>query len=186
MIYHTPPDCRCSTSPYQQLAAVERTAGHDGNARRILIAQQRDLYDRAPNAIGGWGARRFHWLWGKLAGYGYRARRMAVALLLTVAACGGLGFWAGQITDRDHHTAERVTTFSEPAGKSCTTVELIGVGLDRGLPFSPTGVRARCDLNPDTVWGGVFTIAIWVAQAAVWGLATLALAGYTALIRKTT
>lgn len=46
---------RCHTptyhaSPYQRLAAIERAAGHDGNARQILIAQQRDLRRRTPKA----------------------------------------------------------------------------------------------------------------------------------------
>ncbi|NBH04791.1 hypothetical protein GTY80_16250, partial [Amycolatopsis sp. SID8362] len=49
--------------PYQRLAAVERASGHDGNARHVLIAQQRDLQRWAPEGIGGWPARRFHWLW---------------------------------------------------------------------------------------------------------------------------
>jgi hypothetical protein len=171
--------------PYHVLAAVERAAGHEGNARRILIAQQQDLYARAPKAIGGWWTRRFHWLWGALAGYGYLVRRTAAALLLALLVAGGLGAWAGQITDGRHHIAERTAAFTAATGQSCTTVELIGVGLDRGLPLSPTGVRIRCDLNPDTEWGATFTIAIWIVQAAVWGLATLALAGYTGMVRKT-
>ena len=165
---------------------MERAAGHDGNARRILIIQQQDLYRRAPRALGGWWTRRFHRLWGLLAGYGYRARRTAIALLLVLLLAGALGLWAGHVlTDGSHHAAERTATFTDQTGQTCSTVELIGVGLDRGLPLSPTGVRTRCDLNTGTDWGQVFTVAIWLVQAAVWGLATLALAGYTSLIRKT-
>ncbi|MEC3974332.1 hypothetical protein [Amycolatopsis sp. H20-H5] len=173
-----------SPSPYQQLAGVERAAGHDNNARRILIAQQQDLHRRTPEAIGGRFTREFHRLWGALAGYGYRARRTAAALLFALIAAGGLGLGAGHVTDGGHHTAERTASFSSAVGQPCSTVELIGLGLDRGLPLSPTGVRARCDLNTDTDWGGMFTVAIWIVQAAVWGLATLALAGYTGLVRK--
>ncbi|MEU0796607.1 hypothetical protein ABZ342_41650 [Amycolatopsis sp. NPDC005961] len=170
--------------PYQRLAASERAAGHDGNARQILIAQQRDLQRRSPEAIGGWPARRFHWLWGALAGYGYRARRTAAALLLAVVAAGGLGLWAGHVGDGRHHAAERTADLTAAAGTPCTTVELIGVGLDRGLPLSP-GVRGRCDLNTGISAGQVFTVAIWLVQAAIWALATLALVGYTGLVRKT-
>lgn len=171
---------------YQQLASVERAAGHDNNARRILIAQQQDLYARARRELGSWWTQRFHWIWGALAGYGYRARRTAGALLIALVLAGALGLWAGQVgTGNGHHTAERTAAFTADRGQRCTAVELIGVGLDRGLPLSPTGVRARCDINPDADWGGVFTVAIWVVQAAIWGLATLALAGYTALVRKT-
>ncbi|MGK3207847.1 hypothetical protein [Amycolatopsis sp. MEPSY49] len=170
--------------PYQQLAASERAAGHDGNARQILIAQQRDLQRRAPRAIGGWPARRFHWLWGALAGYGYRARRTAAALLLAVVVAGGLGLWAGHVGDGGHRAAERTSDLTAKVGTPCTTVELIGVGLDRGLPLSP-GVRGRCDLNTGIAAGQWFTVAIWLLQAAIWALATLALVGYTGLVRKT-
>jgi hypothetical protein len=170
--------------PYQQLAAAERAAGHDGNARQILIAQQRDLQRRAPGAIGGWPARRFHWLWGALAGYGYRARRTAAVLLLAVVAAGGLGFWAGHVGDAGHRAAERTADLTAARGTPCTTVELVGVGLDRGLPLSP-GVRGRCDLNTGIAAGQWFTVAIWLVQAAIWALATLALVGYTGLVRKT-
>jgi hypothetical protein len=170
--------------PYQHLAAVERAAGHDGNARQILIAQQRDLQRRAPEAIGGWPARRFHWLWGALAGYGYRARRTAAALLLAVVAAGGLGLWAGHVGDAGHRAAERTADLTAARGTPCTTVELVGVGLDRGLPLSP-GVRGRCDLNTGIAAGQWFTVAIWLVQAAIWALATLALVGYTGLVRKT-
>lgn len=170
--------------PYQQLAASERAAGHDGNARQILIAQQRDLHRRAPQAIGGWPARRFHWLWGALAGYGYRARRTAAALLLAVVAAGGLGLWAGHVGDGGHRAAERTADLTAATGTPCTAVELVGVGLDRGLPLSP-GVRGRCDLNTGIAAGQWFTVAIWLVQAAIWALATLALVGYTGLVRKT-
>jgi hypothetical protein len=172
-------------SPYQQLAAVERAAGHDGNARNILISQQHDLRHRAPQALGGWLTRRFHWLWGALAGYGYRARRTAIALLIALVAAGGVSLWAGHVpTGPGRHAAEHTAITTAP-GTPCSTVELVGLGLDRGLPLGPTGLRSRCDLDTGTAAGQVFTVLLWIVQAAVWGLATLALAGYTGLIRKT-
>jgi hypothetical protein len=129
----------------------------------------------------------FHALWGALAGYGYRARRTAGALLIALATAGGLGLWAGHVTTgNEHHAAERIASFTSPMGTPCTTVELVGVGLDRGLPLSPTGIRARCDLNTDSTADQLFAVAVWGVQAAVWGLATLALAGYTGLVRKPT
>ncbi|WP_410633180.1 hypothetical protein [Amycolatopsis sp. cmx-4-83] len=179
--FHTP---RYTPSPYQKLAASERAAGHDGNARHVLITQQQDLQRRDSRALGGRLTHLFHRSWGLLAGYGYRARRTAAALLIALIAAATVGLVAGHITDGTHHAAERVTSFAQPAGQPCSTVELIGVGLDRGLPLSPTGVRTRCDLNTETTAGEWFTLLIWLIQAAVWGLATLALAGYTGLIRK--
>ncbi|WP_439661242.1 hypothetical protein ACSHWB_06935 [Lentzea sp. HUAS TT2] len=181
---------RCHTpayhaSAYQKLAAVERAAGHDGTVRRILMAQQTDLRRRSPQSLGGPMTRWFHWLWGVLAGYGYRARRTAAALLLVLVVAGAIGWWAGQIPTRPGHlVAERVTTAPVGAGTPCSTVELVGLGLDRGLPLAMTGMRARCDLDTASKKGQAFTAAIWLVQLAVWGLATLALAGYTNLVRK--
>ncbi|MGW4128809.1 hypothetical protein [Amycolatopsis japonica] len=172
-----------SPSPYQHLAAAERAAGHDGNARRILIAQQQDLHRLAPEALGGRLTRSFHQLWGLLGGYGYRARRTAAALLLSLLAAGGLGLWAGHVETNPGYAAERTAATSSP-GQQCTPVELIGLGLDRGLPLAPTGLRTRCDMDTTSVAGQAFTIAMWIIQAAIWGLATLALAGYTGLVRK--
>jgi hypothetical protein len=179
---HTP---AYHASAYQRLAAVERAAGHDGTVRRILMAQQEDLRRRNPGALGGPLTRRFHWLWGVLAGYGYRARRTAGALVLVLALAGFLGWAAGQVPTRPGHlAAERVSSATAATGVPCSTVELIGVGLDRGLPLGTTGMRARCDLDTAARAGQAFTAAIWLVQIAVWGLATLALAGYTNLVRK--
>lgn len=181
---------RCHTpayhaSAYQRLAAVERAAGHDGTVRRILMAQQTDLRRRSPQSLGGPLTRWFHWLWGVLAGYGYRARRTAAALLLVLIVAGAIGWWAGQVDTRPGHlVAERVTSATSASGVPCSTVELIGLGLDRGLPLAMTGMRARCDLDSASKKGQAFTAAIWLVQLAVWGLATLALAGYTNLVRK--
>ncbi|NKE63610.1 hypothetical protein FXN61_45590, partial [Lentzea sp. PSKA42] len=94
---HTP---AYHASAYQRLAAVERAAGHDGTVRQILMAQQTDLRRRNPKALGGPLTQWFHWLWGALAGYGYRARRTAGALLLVLAMAGFLGWAAGQVATR--------------------------------------------------------------------------------------
>jgi hypothetical protein len=180
---------RCHTAgygpmPYQRLAAVQKAAGHDGDARQILITQQKDL--RARGDLGGWLAQLIHWLWGALAGYGYRARRTALALLIALALAGGLGWWAGHtVTTPGHHAAEH-TIASGVVGTPCSTLEQLGVGIDRGLPLAATGIRARCDLDTGSTAGEWFTLGIWILQAIVWAFATLAIAGYTGLIRKIT
>ncbi|MBM7771015.1 hypothetical protein JOD54_001219 [Actinokineospora baliensis] len=174
-----------SPQPYQQLAAVERLAGHDSNARQVLIAQQEDLRRRAPEALGGRFARWRHWLWGWLGNYGYRAHRLVTVLVAVLALAGAAGYVAGQVSTRPGHlAAERVLPAN--AGVPCSTAELIGLGIDRGLPLGATGLRARCDLATDTRWGQLFTYVLWVLQALVWGLATLAVAAYTGLVRKPT
>jgi hypothetical protein len=180
---------RCHTAgygpmPYQRLAAVQKAAGHDGDAREILIAQQRDL--RARGDLGGWFAQLIHLLWGALAGYGYRARRTAFALLIALVLAGGLGWWAGHTVTTPGHYAAGHTSASGVAGTPCSTLEQVGVGIDRGLPLAATGIRARCDLDTGSTAGEWFTLGIWILQAIIWAFATLAIAGYTGLIRKIT
>ncbi|TDV46822.1 hypothetical protein CLV71_1101 [Actinophytocola oryzae] len=183
LVHHTP---AYSPQPYQQLAAVERGAGHDNNARQILITQQEDLRRRTPEALGGRGGRARHRLWGWLGRYGYRAHRLVAALAFVLAVVGGLGYVAGQVPTRPgHHAAEHVQPASATNSDTrCSTAELIGLAFDRGLPLGTTGVRARCDLDTGTRWGQTFTYAIWALQALVWALATLAVAAYTGLVRK--
>jgi hypothetical protein len=184
LVHHTPD---YSPQPYQQLAAVERAAGHDNNARHILITQQEDLRRRTPEALGSRIGRWRHRLWGWLGRYGYRAHRLVIALAVVLAFAAGLGYTAGQVSTRPgHHAAERVPSLTVIPGTPCSTAELIGLGIDRGLPLGTTGLRARCDLDTGTRWGQAFTYAIWALQALVWALATLTIAAYTGLVRKPT
>jgi hypothetical protein len=91
-----PPQPTYAAQPYQQLAAVERTRGYDGPARRILIAQQDDLGRRSD--IGRWHTRLIHWTWGKLAGCGYRAGRrdeLVGGLMATVEVSAPGVAWDG-------------------------------------------------------------------------------------------
>ncbi|MEV4315415.1 hypothetical protein [Actinocrispum sp. NPDC049592] len=164
--------------PFQQLAATRTAAGHDGDARTILMDQQRD--HRARGELGGPLSKFTHAAWGLLAGYGYRTRRTALTLLLVLMFAGVLGLWAGHTsTGPNRFAAERPTATGQ-----CSTVELIGLGIDRGLPLASTGIRTKCDLDTSSTAGQWFTAVIWLLQAAVWALATLALAGYTGLVRK--
>ncbi len=176
--------------PFQQLAATERAAGHDNNAREVLITQQHDLRRRTPQALGGWLARGRHALWGWLGRYGYRAHRLVTALTVILTLAATISLLAGHVTTHPgHHAAERVppaTAKPDTPGTPCSPVELIGLGIDRGLPLGTTGIRAHCDLDTTTGWGQTFTAILWALQALLWGLATLAIAAYTGLVRKPT
>ncbi len=187
LVHHTP---TYWPQPFQQLATTERAAGHDNNAREVLITQQLDLRRRTPEALGNRFARGRHALWGWLGSYGYRAHRLVTALAVVITLAAGLGLLAGHVTTHPrHHAAERVppaTATPDAPGTPCSPVELIGLGIDRGLPLGATGIRARCDIDTATGWGQTFTVILWALQALLWGLATLAIAAYTGLVRKPT
>lgn len=97
---------------------------------------------------------------------------------MAIVLAGALGWWAGQVVTRPGRYS--ATTPAVP----CSFIERVGLDLDRGLPLGFTCLRAHCDLDTATRKGQAFTGAIWGVQGAVWGLVTLALAGYTNLVRK--
>jgi hypothetical protein len=72
--------------PFEQLAAYYRKLGHDEQARRVLLAQQRERTRRRPWQRRGWG-----WLQGALVGYGYAPGRALT--LLAVALAAGWAFF---------------------------------------------------------------------------------------------
>lgn len=163
---------------YQHLAGIEKAAGHEAAARQILISQQQDLAVRGN--IGGKFARIRHRMWGLLAGYDYHVSRVAISLLLMLLMASILGILAG-------HTRTGSGVYAAGAVDrpgACSTFEQILLGVDRGLPIAATGIRTRCDLNTLEHAGQIYAAAIWLVQLLIWVLATLAVAGYTGLIRK--
>jgi hypothetical protein len=68
--------------PFEELAAYYRRLGHDEQARRVLLAQQRERTHRRPRLRRSWG-----WLQDALVGYGYAPGR-ALALLAVALAAG--------------------------------------------------------------------------------------------------
>ena len=180
ILYHTR-DYR--PQPYQQLAAALRASGHESTAREALIAQQRDLYQRGE--LGGPLTRSAHWLWGTLAGYGYRSGRAVLALVLVLMSAAGLGVAAGHTSLGPGRYVTAHTSQAYDPHSPCSLVEQVGVGIDRSVPLAPAGIRNRCDFDTSSPLGQVFTASTWILQALVWTLAALAIAGYLGLIRTT-
>jgi hypothetical protein len=79
-----------SPQPYEQLAGYYRRLGHDEQARRVLLAKQRQRTQQRPWWARGWG-----WLQDTLAGYGYAPGR-ALLLLAGAFIAGWLVFRADQ------------------------------------------------------------------------------------------
>jgi hypothetical protein len=171
---HTP---GYAAQPYQHLAAAYRAAGHDRDARTILIAQRRDQIRRAGLA----GSER---VWGRLTGftlgYGYQPWRALLLLLATLAAAVMLSVVGG------HHggLAQKPAAAGSAAPAACTTIDQIGVGLDLGTPLIKTGARDRCQPT-GTPTGQILTVAGWLLQLLAWTFATLFIAGFTSAVRKT-
>lgn len=157
--------------PYQQLAAVHRAAGHEHTARKVLIAQQRDLRHR-----GDPGNKLWHWFLGVTLGYGYKPSRAVAGLLVTFLLAICLVWTAGA------HNG--LTPAKDRPADSCSSVNRISLAADLAIPLVKLGGTPRCELanGPAGQWA---TGAGWVVQILGWSFATLSVAGFTGLVRRT-
>jgi hypothetical protein len=155
-----------AAQPYRQLAAVYQAAGHEDEARQVLVAQQRHLH----RSLSGW-ARLRHRLFGLTLQYGYQPAR-AVALLAAVLAVAVglfLGLPGGTRT---------------PAGAACVAVDRIGLAVDTSIPLVSTGAADRCQLATGTESGQGLAAAGWLLTLLGWASATLVVAGYSGWVRR--
>ncbi|MCP2203995.1 hypothetical protein LX90_007724 [Lentzea flava] len=156
--------------PYQQLAAVHRAAGHEHTARKVLIAQQRDLRRR-----GDPGNKLWHWFLGVTLGYGYKPSRAVAGLLITFVLALCLVWTAGEFNG--------LTPAKDRPADACSPVNRISLAADLAIPLVKLGGTPRCELanGPAGQWA---TGAGWVVQILGWSFATLSVAGFTGLVRK--
>jgi hypothetical protein len=157
-----------AAQPYRQLAAAYQAAGHPDDARRLLVAQQEHL--RRSGALTGWSRLR-HRLFGLTLQYGYQPLR-AVALLAATLAAAALLFGLAAAGTRTE------------AGGPCPGVDRVGLAIDAAIPLVSTGAADRCQLATATGSGQALAAAGWVLTLLGWGSATLVVAGYTGLVRR--
>jgi hypothetical protein len=157
-----------AAQPYRQLAAAYQAAGHEDEARRVLVAQQRHLH--RSGTLTGWTRQR-HRLFGLALQYGYQPVRAVALLAAVLAVAVGLfvGLAAGTRTD---------------AGAACPVVDRVGLAVDAAIPLVSTGAGDRCDLATAGTSGQLLAAAGWVLTLLGWGSATLVVAGYSGLVRR--
>ncbi len=159
-----------ASQPYLQLAATHQAAGHERDVRRIRIAQQRDLLRRGQLTRR---SKLWHRVTGLTVGYGYRpsaalgwlAATLAIAILLVTGVAGPAGL-------------------VRRADGSCSVVEQIGVALNAATPLIKPDSQQRCQLVTSTGLGQTMLLATWILQGLAWAFATLFVAGFTGLVRK--
>lgn len=197
-----------SAQPWQQLGMAHKEIGHDQDAIRILISQRVDYRNRilrpklrnqlhtsvrGRRELRDRGATlRLRLLWSRIletsTGYGYRSHRAFLLLLAVVVMSIGLTLGAGRVHIPTAPPTERyvaqLTRLTGLEGEPCSLSEQIGLGLQIGLPLIKTPAGDRCRLDTESGCGQTFTVFSWILQALAWLFATLAIAGYTGLIRK--
>jgi hypothetical protein len=199
------PDLR--PQPWEHLAKVLRDMGHDEEARKIAIAKQA----RQRKAWRITDIRRpLHWLYGLLAGYGYRpfwtVCWMAGTWLLfgTAFAIGGNFGWFGPSSPLIHKNPDIVENCAKDSGNpqfnwtTCThvppaytTFQPYSYSLDLILPlvdlqqekdWAPMVVQAD-GLTP--LEGGIWLRRlVWLEILFGWGMSLLLVAVIGNLVKK--
>lgn len=149
-----------AAQPWQYLASQWRAAGHDGEARRILIAQQDDRRDRVvPYAPHPRWRRAVSGLSRLLTGYGYQSWRSLIVLSVLVVVSMLLSIGFGPV--------------------SCGLTARAQTGLAWAVPIIFSGIDTTC--TPTHLW---LTIGSWLIHVAGWVFVTLFVTGFTGIIRK--
>ena len=126
--------------PYDQLAAYYRSAGHDHNARQVLLAKRRTHRLTAPNAwrtprpvrsllATAW--RLPGWLLDAFSGYGYAPRRTFYWLVAAVIT--------GTVLLHDAAPEQDPTR--------STAINALLLALDATVPTAPFGIREQVALT---------------------------------------
>ncbi|MDU0295103.1 hypothetical protein, partial [Saccharothrix longispora] len=147
--------------PFQQLAAVQYANGHEADARKTLIAQQRFL--EVEGDLGNPLRQLGHRTSGFLLGYGYQPFRSALALVTVVGLLALLAMASGSRVGCDSF-AQR---FSFAVSGAFAPLRLTSLGT------------CSFEASQYVVW-----LVWWILQLTAWGLIVLIVAGYTGLIRR--
>ncbi len=176
---------RFSAQPYEQLARVYRQAGQETEARQVAIARRNDLRRYGsltrPRKVG-------NWLLDKTIRHGYQPLR-AVGLLVAVYAAVLLVVWCAQHHDSVIVPAKDTKTIAPvPTALRCSPAYPCfypaGYAVDVVVPI--INLRQAENWRPDghAAWGWAYIAVGWVASGLGWAFTTLAVAGYTGLVRK--
>jgi len=190
-----------ATQPYRQLADVYRAAGRNADARRVAIAQRRDL--RAFGNLTPW-AKVGNWLLDNTIRYGYRTWHAAIALAVLYAAVAAFFFVARShgalvAVQATPNPTSATSSVSQPASAinstspdpaKCTAsypcFNTFGYTIDTVIPLINVHQSdlwaPNAHAKPPWDW-----LSVWITYVSTglgWLLATLAVAGYTGLARN--
>jgi hypothetical protein len=175
-----------SSQPYEHLVNVYRQAGNDSDARTLAIARRRDL--RTYGQLNRW--RRFsNWLLDKTIKYGYQTWRALLGLVVLYVITWAV-FWVAQ-----HDDAVMVPAKPIPSGKTIPTAlecsedyytcfHPAGYALDLVVPVINVHQADNWRPNGAASYGNLYEYSSWIAIGLGYAFTTLAVVGYTGLVRR--
>ena len=186
--------------PYTQLANVLSQAGHESDARQIYMAREWERLNRVPM---GWVDWCLGWLIGLTVGFGYRSRRAAYCLL-GIWIFGCFVFWGGWQLDRFNPSLPHVYNAYYAEAQEDGSVqqkqrwgppykklieengELKQYPKFSAIIYSIDTLLPIVNLHQEDYWmpvGGM-RLYMWGHIAAGWFFTTMAVVGFTGLVRK--
>lgn len=174
-----------SSQPYEQLARVYQQAGQDKEARKVAIARRRDLRkygDLSPSR------KLANWLLEFTIQYGYQTWR-AVAGIAVLYLIVLLVFWYAQHRTGVIVPVQATSSLSKiPTATNCTSdypcFYPAGYAIDTVIPLINVHQADYWGPNANTPFGWIYVAVTWVGILLGWAFATLAVAGYTGLVRN--
>jgi hypothetical protein len=173
-----------AAQPYEQLAAMYRQAGQEGEARTVAIARRQDL--RKYGKLN-WYRKFGNWFLDKTIRYGYQTWRAAVGLAVVFVA-----FLALSLVGQHQHVIVPVGDTKDlhpvPTATQCThkypCFYPFGYTVDTVIPIINVHQAEYWGPDGHASAGWVWVVSAWGATAVGWALATLLVAGYTGLVRQ--
>jgi hypothetical protein len=174
-----------SSQPYEQLASFYARTGRDDEARRVAIRRRRDLRHHGhlsrrgwlTNAVLDWTIRYGYETWRALFGLG-------VLYLVVFAAFS----YAQTRHDAVVPAQSTAGLRSTPVASRCTSdypcFSPAGYAVDTVLPLVNVRQADAWRPNANAPLGWLYVWLSGLATLAGWALATLAVAGYTGLVRS--
>ena len=174
-----------ATQPYEQLAKVYRLAGQDREARTVAIARRRDLRRYGNLTPYRWAV---DCLLDKTIRYGYQTGRAVagvVVLYLLVLAF----FWCARSNNaivpvRSTAGLPTIPTAAHCMSENYPCFNPFGYAIDTVIPLINVHQAEFWGPNEGSPWGLATVVVTYLGAGFGWLFATLAVAGYTGLVRK--
>ncbi|MCP4262615.1 MAG: hypothetical protein GY774_34695 [Planctomycetes bacterium] len=173
-----------SPQPYHQLAKALRECGNEIDAKKVLIAKERE---RRVRGNIGTAARWWSWLLGVTIGYGYRPH-YALGWAAIIVVLGAVLIAGGQTGGLFRDTMTDTTKYS-PLNPLVYSLDVfLPVGNLHQEDYWWPDSEKRCTKLMLGKWewpcGAAMRVYLWFHNLAGWVLTTLFAAGLAGLVRK--
>lgn len=173
-----------SSQPYEELTNCYQSAGQDSDARTMAVNRRRDR--RRYGEL-----RRFRritsWLLDVSIAYGYATWRALLYLAAVYAVVLGFSIYAGEHPGTMVPSGSTAGLTPTPTTTRCTSdypcYSPVGYAIDTVVPLVNIHQASNWQPNADAPSGWIFVVVGWAGTVLGYALATLAVAGYTGLVR---